>query len=81
MDSHCNTSSWFILSILAMLGTLNLDIQIAKIVKVNGRISYQTRSDIGTILRGKQKYSFCNGPHSNLLFCKKLPHMRQVFKT
>ena len=77
MDSHCNTSSWFILSILAMLGILNLDIQIAKIVKVKGRI----RSDTGTILRGKQKYSFCNGPHSNLLFCKKLPHTRQVFKT
>ena len=99
MDSHCNTSIWnscFIMSIPVMLGILNLDIQIARIVRVNrrgtfnfptkgigknNRTSYQTRSDTGTILRDKQKYSFCNGPHSNLMFCKKLPHMRQVFKT
>ena len=91
MDSHCNTSiwdSWFILSILVILGLLNLGIQIARICRgnsrgtfifptkgkgKNSRTSDQTRSDTGTILRDKLKCSLCNGPHSNLMHCKKLP--------
>ena len=91
MDGHCNTSiwdSWFILSILVILGLLNLGIQIARICRGNSRGTFifptkgkgknsktsdQTRSDTGTILRDKLKCSLCNGPHSNLMHCKKLP--------
>ena len=43
MDGHCNTSiwdSWFILSILVILGLLNLGIQIARIGRGNSRETF-----------------------------------------
>ena len=89
MDGHCNTSiwdSWFILSILVILGLLNLGIQIARIGRGNSRgtfifpkkgkgknskTSNQTGNDTGTVER--PKCTLCGGPHRTLIHCKKLP--------
>ena len=89
MDGHCNTSiwdSWFILSILVILGLLNLGIQIARIGRGNSRGTFifpkkgkgknsktgnQTGNDTGTVER--PKCTLCGGPHRTLIHCKKLP--------
>ena len=89
MDGHCNTSiwdSWFILSILVILGLLNLGIQIARIGRGNSRGTFifpkkgkgknsktgnQTGNDTGTV--EMPKCTLCRGSHRTLIHCTKLP--------
>ena len=89
MAGHSNNSiwdSWFIGSILVILGLLNLGIQIVRIGKGNSRETFnfprkgkgknsttgkQTRKGAGTV--EKPKCTLCGGSHRTLISCPKLP--------